>query len=311
MNIIILGGSGFIGTNLAIELSKNHNNRITLVARNLKQLKKTAQLCKNKIFFREIELLPQSNFDAILEGQDIVYHLFSSTVPTTSNKQIAKEIKDNVELMSELLEACVRCHTKKIIFLSSGGTVYGTENAWPFKEEMETYPINSYGMQKVMNEKLLYLYQYMHGLDYKVVRLANPFGPYQRPNGIQGVIATFIYKALKKEEITIYGDGSTVRDYIYIDDAVRAIVNIANGTNEEKVFNVGSGKGVSIHQLKEIIEEVLELTLQAKYVKGRMVDVPINFLDISKYENIFGDIITVSLEEGIQRTADFIKREYF
>lgn len=310
MNIIILGASGFIGTNLAIELSKDSRNKITLVARDLKSLKKTAYLCENNVLVREENLLPQSDFDSILEGQDILYHLFCSTVPTTSNKHISKEIKDNVELMSELLEACVRCHIKKIVFLSSGGTVYGIQNICPLKEELETYPINSYGMQKVMNEKLLYLYQYMHGLDYKVVRLANPFGPYQNPNGVQGVIAAFIYKALRKEEITIYGDGSSVRDYIYIDDAIHAIINIANANSKEKEFNVGSGKGVSIYELKKTIEKVLKISLQEKFIKGRTVDVPINFLDVSKYENIFGKIITVSLEEGIKKTADFIKNEY-
>lgn len=311
MNIIILGAAGFIGTNLAIELSKRKQYRITLVDRNRKKLKRTAALCKNKVVVLKSSLTPRSDFDAILKEQDIVFHLLSSTVPATSNQQISKEIKDNVELTSELLEASVRSNIKRIVFLSSGGTVYGIRNVCPLQEEMETYPINSYGMQKVMNEKLLYLYKYMYGLDYKVVRLANPFGPYQNPSGIQGAVTTFIYKALKKEEIFIYGDGSVVRDYIYIDDAVQAIINIADSESKEKVINVGSGKGISIHQLLEIIENVLGFKLYKKYLQGRIADVPVNYLDISKYEALFGKIITVSLENGIQKTADFIKKEYF
>lgn len=311
MNIIILGAAGFIGTNLAVELSKDKRNRITLVDRNKKNLDRAVYLCKNSVMVQERHLISQSDFEAVLKGQDVLYHLLSSTVPATSNRQIPKEIKDNVESMSELLEACVKCHLKRIVFLSSGGTVYGVENVCPLKEEMETYPINSYGVQKVMNEKLLYLYQYMHGLDYKIVRLANPFGPYQKLDGIQGVVTTFIYKALKKEDIFIYGDGSVVRDYIYIDDAVRAVINIANGNVKERVFNVGSGKGISIHQLLKIIEDVLKTTLHRRYLQGRIVDVQVNFLDISKYESTFGKIIKVSLKDGIQRTANFIQKEYF
>lgn len=306
MNTIILGAAGFIGTNLAIELSKERKNQITLIDRNQEKLVEAANLCPNKVYIKEYSLNSQSDFDVILKEQDVVYHLISSTVPATSNQQITKEINDNVAMMSELLEACIRCHVKKIIFLSSGGTVYGIKSMCPLKEEMETYPINSYGMQKVMNEKLLYLYQYMYGLDYRIIRLANPFGPYQRLDGIQGAATTFIYKALKKEKIIVYGDGSVIRDYIYIDDAIRAIINIANGRYKEKVFNVGSGKGIDINQLLKIIESTLETSLQIEYLSRRNVDVPINFLDISRYENIFGKLVNISLKNGIQKTANYL-----
>lgn len=310
MNIIILGAAGFIGTNLALELVKNQENHITLVDRNWERLKILKILCQNKVKIREKDFILEPDFEEFLQGQDMVYQLISTTVPANSNQQIPKEINDNVACMLGLLEACVKCHVKKIIYPSSGGTVYGIKNTCPFREDMETDPIHSYGLQKLMNEKLLYLYHYRYGLDYRIIRLANPYGPYQRVNGIQGVVTAFIYKALKGESICVYGDGSVVRDYIYIDDAIRAMIKITNEEGENRLFNVGSGRGVSISQLIDRIRNALGLTISVDYRPGRLVDVPANFLDISRYENTFGPLVFVPLEEGIRRTADHILHTY-
>ncbi len=309
MNIIILGAAGFIGTNLALELVKDQESHITLVDRNFQRLKILKALCRNKVEIQKRDLIREPDFESFLQGQDIVYQLISTTVPAISNQQIQKEINENVIYMSKLLDACVKCHVKKIIFPSSGGTVYGIQNGCPLQEDMETWPINSYGVQKLMNEKLLYLYHYMYGLDYRIVRLANPYGPYQKPDGVQGVIAAFVYKAIKREPIHIYGDGSVIRDYIYIDDAIRAMINITTGEKKTKLFNVGSGKGISISQLLKIIESILGITLYIDYFPGRTVDVPVNFLDISRYENAFGSLVSIPLEDGIRKTADYFCRQ--
>ena len=116
--------------------------------------------------------------------------------------------------------------------------------------------------------------------------------------------------ALKGEEILVYGDGSVVRDYIYIDDAIKAIINIGNSEESERLYNVGRGVGTSINQLLNLIEETLGIMLKVRYVQGRPVDVPVNYLDISKYESHFGKLNPISLQEGIKKTADFMKREY-
>lgn len=308
--IVVLGAAGFIGTNLVNKLMTSHKNILTLIDKNLEAFQKIKIFNQKQIFIKPLNVVSGINFDEILKDQDIVYHLISTTVPTTSNHHIPQEISDNVEMTSRLLESCIKCGIKKVVFLSSGGTVYGIENECPLKEEMGTNPINSYGVQKIMNEKLLYLYQYMYGLDYRIIRLSNPFGPYQQPNGILGAVTTFTYKALKGEEIFVYGDGSVIRDYIYIDDAVKAIINIADAEGEERVYNVGCGVGTSIHQLLDIVEKTLGCSLNINYIQRRIVDVPVNYLDISKYERKFGKLISISLQEGIKRTADFMIREY-
>lgn len=157
---------------------------------------------------------------------------------------------------------------KKVVFISSGGTVYGKESSCPLSENTPTNPISSYGVQKITIEKLLYLYNYMYGLDYRIIRLANPYEPYQRPDGVLGAVTTFTYKALKGEKINVYGDGSVIRDFIYIQDAVRAIIKVVNGESEHHVFNLGCGYGTSIKKLLETIENlVLMEKRQARMVK--------------------------------------------
>ena len=311
MNILILGGAGFIGTNLSIALAKDPNNQITVADRNSAFFRPLQRLNLQQIRYEETDLSEMADFDRLVYGQEVVYHLVSTTVPSTSNRHISQELTANVVFSSNLFESCVRNHVKKVIFISSGGTVYGKEAHCPLREDTPTNPISSYGVQKITIEKLLYLYRYMYGLDYRIVRLANPYGPYQRPNGVLGAVTTFVYKAINGQEIVVYGDGTVVRDFIYIDDAIRAILTIADHEDLHRTFNVGSGQGISIRQLLEIIETALGQQLRVRCEPGRPVDVPVNFLDVSRYESRYGAICTVSLDEGIRKTAQFMRSDAF
>lgn len=310
MKILLLGAAGFIGTNLTIELAKNAENEITLVDRCREFFSPVINMKLKNIRIVETKLAVDMDFDSILKNQEVVYHLVSTTVPTTSNQHISQELLSNVIFSANLFESCIQCGVKKVVFISSGGTVYGKEADCPLNEKIITNPISSYGVQKVTIEKLLYLYRYMYGLDYRIIRLANPYGPYQRPNGVLGAVTTFIYKALKGDEIMIYGDGSVVRDFIYIDDAIRAIMKIFEGENKHHIFNLGCGYGTSIKQVLETVEKVLGIRMNVSYVEERKVDVPVNYLDISRYEKYYGALNPISLEEGIRKTADFMKKEY-
>ena len=310
MNSAILGAAGFIGTNLALNILKDSENHITLVDRNkiyftLEELK----YAKN-VTIKECTFELDADYDELLKDQDVVYHLVSTIVPTNSNQHIPQDLITNVVATSYLLEACVRQGVRKVVFISSGGTVYGKEMDCPLREDTPTNPISSYGVQKITIEKLLYLYRYMYNLDYRIIRLANPYGPYQRPNGVLGAVTTFTYKALMGEEICVYGDGSVVRDYIYIDDAIRAIIKIVNGENKYRTFNLGCGYGTSINQVLETVRQSLDIELNVVYKEGRKVDVPMNYLDMTRYEGAYGKLECISLEEGIKKTADFMKIYY-
>lgn len=308
MNILLLGAAGFIGTNLTIKLAENSNTNITLVDKHIAYFSSIQKFNFSNMELKEASFDKNMDF-SIIKGQDVVYHLVSTNIPTTSNQHISQDIEANVLFSSNLFEACVKHGVKKVVFISSGGAVYGKEARCPLSEDTPTNPISSYGVQKVTIEKLLYLYNYMYGLDYRIVRLANPYGPYQRPNGVLGAVTTFTYKALKGDTIQVYGDGSVVRDFIYIDDAIKGILNIVNGENKHRTFNLGRGYGTSIKELLHSIEQTLNIKMDILLTPNRSVDVPINYLDISRYEKYYGSLNPISLETGIRKTAEFIKRE--
>ncbi|MFZ4864435.1 NAD-dependent epimerase/dehydratase family protein [Enterococcus casseliflavus] len=306
MNILLLGGAGFLGTNLAESLARNSRDRITVVDAK----KEFFHLKKGNVIFKESQLNSNTDFEKLINDHEIIYHLVSTTVPTTSNQHILEELDANVLMTAKLLDACVKTGTKKIVFISSGGTVYGKSSNCPLSETMETNPITSYGVQKLTIEKLLYLYYEMYGLDYRIIRMANPYGPYQRPNGLLGVVTTFVYKALKDEEIVVYGDGSIIRDFIYIEDAITAMIKITFGEHKDKLYNLGSGYGTSINQVIKTIESCLNKSLNVSYIPGRKVDVPINFLDMTRYERNFGLLNGLTLNEGVLKTSDFMSEYY-
>lgn len=310
MNVILLGAAGFIGTNLTLALARQPENQITVVSRRRSSFADVEAMALANVRFVECDLVSEPDFTHLLEGQDVVYHLLSTTVPTTSNLQISQELTANVVHSAKLFEACAACGVKKVIFFSSGGTVYGKAAACPLREDTPTDPITSYGIQKLTIEKLLFLYHHMYGFDYRIIRLANPYGPYQRPNGVLGAVTTFTYRALTHEPITVYGDGSVVRDFIYIDDAVRGILAIANGDSSDRVFNLGSGHGTSIREVLDSIRAVLQLEPEIIWKEARTVDVPVNYLDISRYEAAFGPLHPIPLDRGIRKTADFLKAYY-
>lgn len=310
MKILMLGAAGFIGTNLAIKLSEDVRNEITLVDKDINYFRPLVELNLRNISYIQNDLTMNTEYEPLLTGQEVVYHLISTTVPITSNQQIPQELIANVVVTSKILDSCVHVGVKKVVFISSGGTVYGKAANCPLNENTPTNPISSYGIQKVTIEKLLYLYQYMYGLDYRVIRLSNPYGPYQRPDGILGAVTTFTYKALKGEKIIVFGDGSVIRDFIYVDDAVDGILNIANGKSEHKIFNLGCGYGTSINKVLDTVEKVLGCKLNISYTEGRKVDVPVNFLDIERYEKTYGKFEPINLNQGVLKTAEFMKMKY-
>lgn len=307
MRIAIIGGAGFIGINLTIALCEDLNNEIRVIDRKEEYFIPLKKLNYSKVSYMAASFDNESDFDTQVKGQDVVYHLVSTNIPGSSNEHIPEELESNVIVTARLLDACVRQTVKKVVFISSGGTVYGKKGSYPIRETMVTYPITSYGIQKLTIEKLLYLYRYQKGLDYRVIRLANPYGPYQRPNGQLGVVSTFVYRALTDGELDVYGDGSVIRDFIYIDDAVRGILNIANGENDLRVFNLGSGIGTSINEVIEAIRKNVRSDLKIKYLYARTTDVETNYLDISRYEEFYGKLNPISLDEGIKRTALFLQ----
>ncbi len=302
MNVLILGGQGFIGHNLVLRLLEKGYN-VTIFTRNIRKNINISDCKYINGEFQEIR-----SFKNILDNIDIVYHLISTTIPGKSNDNPVYDIESNVISTVKFLEMCGNSNVKKIIFSSSGGTVYGYPRFIPIPEEHGTNPICSYGISKLMIEKYLYMFNDLYGLNYQVVRISNPYGPYH--NALQqGVIDVFLSNILKSKTIEIWGDGSICRDFIYIDDVVDVFCTMAVKDVDAKILNIGSGKGTTLNDLIHIMKNVTGADVDVEYRKGRKVDIPVNILDVSKAYEQLGWKPKTGLDTGIKMTWDRLKNE--
>ena len=302
MRVLIIGGNGFIGSHLTDFLvSQGQSVRVYNRSRNLYQ----TQLHKDVEYIYG-DFADQSLLKSALKDVEVVYHLISTTLPSTSNNNPVVDVASNVIDTIKLLENCVNASVKKVIFSSSGGTIYGYPHKLPINENAPTNPICSYGITKLSIEKYLYLFNYLYGLDYTILRISNPYGPRQNPTGKIGAVTIFLNQILKKKPIQIWGDGEIVRDYIYILDVVQALYNVQNPDLTENLFNIGSGQGFSLNQLLAKIHQVIQRDFDVQYIEGRKVDIPINVLDITKAKAVFQWQPNVSLELGIQKTWEWL-----
>lgn len=303
MKCLVLGGGGFLGSNLCDQLLQLGYEVRVFERQHLKKYRKFHS--NEKIEWLEGDFINSDDLKHAVEGCEIIYHLISTTLPKSSNDNPVYDVETNVIGTLELLNHARNASTKKIVFLSSGGTVYGIPEYTPIKESHPLNPICSYGITKMTIEKYLYLYHALYGLDYCVIRLSNPFGMRQRVSGAQGAIAVFMDKAMKKETIEIWGDGGVVRDYIFVDDAVDAMIKALDYNGNEHIFNVGSGAGRSLNEIVGEIESLIGYPIKRNYTKSRPLDVPVNVLDIQRAEKYLCWKPNYTFRQGLKITLDW------
>ena len=242
-----------------------------------------------------------------MSGVEVVYHFVSTTLPKTSNDDPIYDVRSNLVDTIQLLESCVEAGVRKVIFASSGGTVYGPPETLPITEDHPTAPISSYGIVKLAIEKYLSLFHHLYGLDYAVLRISNPYGPYQDPGGQQGAVGVFLNRLYTGRPITIWGDGEVVRDYLYVSDLVDALELAALIESREKVLNIGSGEGLSLNALIRCISEVVGEHPAVEYLPARPLDVPASVLNVGRAKSALGWEPETGLAEGIERTWAWIQ----
>ena len=303
--IVLIGGAGFIGTNLINYFLNNTENEIVLVDSNIDYIIDAFRnVSRIKIIISDYS--SNTDFSKIVSKDDYVIHLASTNVPNSKGVSVYEQINNNLLPTINLLNACVENKIKKFVFVSSGGAVYGKKVCCPIKEDNELNPISAYGLQKAVIEKTIHLYSHLYKLEYNILRIANPYGPYQRPNSGLGVLTTIVHKTLNCESFDLYGDGSVKRDFIYISDVAKAVSNVMFSDYINEVFNIGSGRGVSVNELIGICESTLGKKINVIYHDGRLNDVPINFLNIEKYRTRFPEHKFIELEDGIKKTYNFM-----
>ena len=307
MKCVIFGGGGFIGSNIADRfLQEGYHLRI--FERPRVQPYRTFSDDKN-IEWMTGDILSNHDLNAAIEGMDVVLHLVSTTLPKSSNDDPIYDVQSNVVGTLQMLNSMVAKKVRKIIFISSGGTVYGIPKYLPIDEQHPTDPLVSYGITKLTIEKYLQMIESLHGIKAVTLRVANPYGERQRIETAQGAVGVFLHHALKNNPIEIWGDGSVRRDYIYIADVAEAFLKAVNYEGSNSVFNISSGQGTSLNELIALLENALGKTIERRYLAARPFDVPVSILSNQLAQEQLQWIPSTSMSDGISRTAAWMEKE--
>lgn len=307
MRCLVLGGRGFVGSHL-IEKMLEHGYFVRCFDR-MPATHPDHLAGQTGLELYEGDIMSEDSLLEAMSGCDVCIHLASTTLPKSSNADPQYDIESNLLGSVKLLQQAIKTGIRKIVFLSSGGTVYGSSNQQKISESHPTNPITSYGITKLAIEKYLGLFKQLHGLDYTVLRASNLYGPRQPVHRNQGAVATFLQKALNNEEIEIWGDGHITRDYIYIEDMVSALLSSIHYAGDQTVFNIGSAVGTSLNELLDRIDQILGRPTRRKYLEGRPFDVPANVLDIHLAAQELQWTPGVSLDEGLSKYAKWMTAE--
>lgn len=298
--LLLIGGAGFIGSNLVKALLKNGIFSIHLLEPTFANVSRVEGLNIN-IHRGLISDVDKVQSILLNNKIDIVIHLVSTLIPGSSGDDFENEFINITFPSLRLMDFCAE-NKIKFVYFSSGGTIYGNRKTnIPIKENSEIAPISYYGWSKQMMENSILFKNRTKNLEYLILRPSNPYGHGQNIHGKQGLVAVAIGKILSGQEIEVWGDGSSVRDYIYIDDLSKAIVCLLMLDNVyNKTINIGSGVGYSVTDIINALDEVSEEKVSVKYLPSRSVDVSAVVLDISLLKELI-DFQPVSLKEGISR----------
>ena len=228
--------------------------------------------------------------EIISEYQTIIY-LVTSVSPKKSMDFPERSYVQDVPMLLRTLDCCIKGDTKRVIFASSGGTVYGEGNGKALTEDAEEKPINHYAICKLTCEKILELYNKLYNMENISLRISNPYGIGQNPESGVGAITTFAQKMLSDEKILLFGDGTTSRDFIHIEAVCEAFYKAylwQYDSQVSPVFNIGSGQDINLNQIIEVISEVLEIEPKIEYLPAREFDVKHNVLNINKAREYLG-----------------------
>lgn len=291
--ILILGGNGFIGRNLAVSLADQGFDIVSadrIITPALPRIEQRIGNLDDSSFIHSL-------FDSI--PYDWVIHLACSLIPSSSYDDFIRERELNITGGFELIRTMLKSGSKKLIFFSTGGAIYGNNGLQINNELAPLFPMNYYAFAKLAMEQFIQLEARLSGLEYIIVRPSNPYGSGQNLFGRQGLIAVTLGKILSGEHPQVWGDGSIVRDYLHISDLVDSIHKLVNCNAVNEIVNVGSGKGLSVNEVLKTIQQVTGNKLAVQYLPGRQVDVPVNVLDISKIHAIANWSPRIELEEGV------------
>ncbi len=302
---LVIGGTGFIGKHLVTRLVKE-GVRVTVLGR---KALVPGSLPPGVTYiagdFGSLELIRP----LVANHQNII-HLAYATVPNTSFENPLGDLMQNLAPAVQLFQEVAECD-RRLVLVSSGGTIYGEAQMIPISEDHPKHPISPYGVTKQTLERYAYLYAATHGLRVTCLRPANPYGEGQLPFTGQGFIATAMMLAMRGQAVQVFGPHGSIRDYLYVGDLIDAIIRVLDAEHSGQTYNVGSGIGRSnldvLTAMRPLLAE-LGKKVQIIHQPERVFDVRVNILDSGNLSRRTGWKLGVGFEEGLLRTFDWLKR---
>lgn len=304
MKALVLGGCGFIGSHVVDALLAAGHEVSTMDRSPLRNDCKWGGVGHFQGDLNQLDVLERA-----LVGIDVVYHLVSTTVPSTSNLDPVADIEGNLVATVHLLDLMREAGCRRIVYFSSGGTVYGEPTITPVDESHPLRPICSYGVVKVAIENYLFMYNRLYGLQPVVLRASNPYGPRQGKAGLQGLIGTILNRLHSGQAMTVWGDGESVRDYIFVQDLARLALIAGEDEMHTGVFNAGSGYGHSVNELLGLASRVTGIEVSVNRQPARAFDVQRIVLAIEAARTTFDWQPTISIEDGLKMTWSYLLGE--
>ncbi len=300
MKILVLGGNGFIGSHITDELVANGHD-VTVFHRSTERYESHSDTVR----FYLGDYSDAVKLGEAVDGMDAVIHAISTTVPSTSNLNPISDVQQNLISTIQLLDLMTKANVRRLVYLSSGGTVYGKPNQLPVVENHPLNPICSYGIVKVAIENYIGMYQELYGLKPIILRPSNPYGPRQGHAGVQGALSTFLSNTLNHKAITIWGDGETKRGYIYVKDLAH-ITKLAVESDVSGTFNVCSGDSHSLNELIKLVEKTTSIKPILSYKPSRAFDVKEILLDTKKVKHAFNWTAAYSTQDGMAEFVEYL-----
>jgi len=305
MKVLVTGGAGFIGSHVVDGLIEAGHE--VMIVDNLSTGRR--RNLNPKATFYEMDIRdPQLRTVIAAEKPEVINHHAAQATVLTSLASPVLDAQVNIVGSLNLLDCARDLGVRKFIYISTGGALYGEPEYLPCDENHPIRPISPYGVSKHTVEHYLYLFKENYGLDYAILRYPNVYGPRQDPAGEAGVVAIFSHQMLNGERPVIYGSGEQERDFVYVEDVVRAnLLVMASG--DGGTYNLGSGRGTSVNELFAMMKDITEYGQDPIYQPPRAGEVFKIYLDGTKANMELGWNATVSLREGLERTVEFFASE--
>lgn len=304
MKVGIIGSNGFVGKHLAFALNRIENIELFLFGKsNTNKSEVNSPYYKIDVYYDEI-------LTNKLKQLDVIYYLASSSIPLTSWENPQVEITENLLPFLKFLEiVSVETNVKKIVFISSAGTVYGSSMN-KLNEDTNKLPFSPYGINKLTMEYYLNYFNKKNNINYDIFRVSNVYGQNQDTTKGLGIINTFLENIIQKKDITVYGNGETIRNYIYIKDVVSFLLtSLSSDLYKSNIYNLSSDDNLSINNLLEVIKSNVKEKFNVIYINQRNSDNPYIVLDNDKIKSEFSNIKFTPINDGIVECYKFLKNK--